>query len=171
MGPPFFPITPDQLRGEWTFGMVDEGQHDLEGFRRPGPRDPPPRWPRLRLPGERRPQLARPTSPTTARSPSGPGPTGWGPYHEAALALADGVDLLLHDAQYTAAELPARATFGHAAAEYAVALAERAGAKRVALFHHDPLRTDDEVLALAERLRVGARVGVDAAVEQAVIEL
>ena len=101
----------------------------------------------------------------------GPGPDGWGPYHEAALALADGVDLLLHDAQYTAAELPARAAFGHSAADYAVALAERAGAKRVALFHHDPLRTDDEVLALADRLRSDARVEVEVAVERAVIEL
>ena len=33
----------------------------------------------------------------------GPGPDGWGPYHDAALALADGVDLLVHDAQHTAA--------------------------------------------------------------------
>ncbi len=60
----------------------------------------------------------------------GPGPEGWGPYHDAALALADGVDVLLHDAQYTAEELPARATFGHSAAGYAVQLAERAGARR-----------------------------------------
>ena len=87
------------------------------------------------------------------------------------MALADGVDLLLHDAQYTAAELPARAAFGHSAADYAVRLAERAGAKRVGLFHHDPLRTDDEVLALADRLRSNARVEVDVAVERAVIEL
>ena len=28
----------------------------------------------------------------------GPGPDGWGPYHEAAMALASGVDLLVHDA-------------------------------------------------------------------------
>ena len=68
----------------------------------------------------------------------GPGPDGLGPYHEAALALADGVDLLVHDAQHTAEELPAAAAFGHSAAEYAVALAERAGAGRVLLFHHDP---------------------------------
>ena len=38
----------------------------------------------------------------------GPGPDGFGPYHEAALDLCRGVDLLIHDAQYTASELPFR---------------------------------------------------------------
>ena len=170
MGPPFFPITPDQLRGEWTFGMIDEGNHDLEGFQVLAREIPHPGG---RAFGYRVSDGRSSLAYLSDHGPIalGPGPDGWGPYHDAALALADGVDLLLHDAQYTAAELPARATYGHAAAEYAVALGERAGAKRVALFHHDPLRTDAEVLALAERLRVGAHVGVEAAVEQAVIEL
>ena len=35
------------------------------------------------------------------------GAGGHGPYHEAALALADGVDILLHDAQHTATEYEA----------------------------------------------------------------
>jgi ribonuclease BN (tRNA processing enzyme) len=101
----------------------------------------------------------------------GPGPEGWGPYHDAALALADGVDVLLHDAQYTAEELPARATFGHSAAEYAVQLAQRAGARRLVLFHHDPSRTDEEVDALAERLNRGETLPVEPAIEGATIQL
>ena len=57
----------------------------------------------------------------------GPGPDGWGPYHDAAMALVEGVDVLLHDAQYTEAELATRPHFGHSCVEYALELAERAG--------------------------------------------
>jgi phosphoribosyl 1,2-cyclic phosphodiesterase len=79
----------------------------------------------------------------------GDGPEGFGPYHESALALADGVDLLIHDAQYTAEEYPRRRTFGHSAIDYAVGLARAAGVGRLALFHHDPGRTDDALDAIA----------------------
>jgi len=41
---------------------------------------------------------------------------------------------------------------GHSAAEYAVALAERAGAGSAVLFHHAPTRSDTELDALAARL-------------------
>ena len=51
--------------------------------------------------------------------------------------------MVVHDAQLLAEEVAAEAAFGHAAADYAVALAERAGARRVALFDHRPDRTDD----------------------------
>jgi ribonuclease BN (tRNA processing enzyme) len=77
---------------------------------------------------------------------------------------------LFHDSQYTDEELPARAHFGHASAGYGVGLAERAGAKRLALFHFDPQRTDDEVQAMVARHR-GASVRVDAAVQGDVIDL
>ena len=69
------------------------------------------------------------------------------------MELADGVDLLVHDAQYTAHELPTRFTWGHAAADYAVTLGRAAGARTVLLFHHDPSRTDDQVFAMGDMLR------------------
>ena len=75
----------------------------------------------------------------------GPGPDGIGEYHEAALELARDVDLLIHDAHLRAEEVEAEGSFGHAAAEYAVRLGDLAGARRVALFHHRPERTDAEV--------------------------
>ena len=34
--------------------------------------------------------------------------------------------------------------------EYAIAAANRAGVKKLALFHHDPDRTDDQIDQLAE---------------------
>lgn len=53
-----------------------------------------------------------------------------------------GADLLIHDAQYTAAEYGARINWGHTSMEYAIAAATRAGVKKLALYHHDPDRTD-----------------------------
>jgi phosphoribosyl 1,2-cyclic phosphodiesterase/GAF domain-containing protein len=56
-----------------------------------------------------------------------------------------GADVLIHDAQYTAAEYPAKVGWGHSPVEYAVDTAVSAGVRRLVLFHHDPLRDDDEV--------------------------
>ena len=68
-------------------------------------------------------------------------------------------DLVIHDAQYTADEYPEHRGWGHSTVEYVSDLACRAGARRLALFHHDPMRTDDAVDALIEgaRSRVEAR--------------
>jgi len=60
-----------------------------------------------------------------------------------------GADLLIHDAQYTDAELPARNGWGHSSCEQVTRLAMEAGVKRLALFHHDPKRADTEIDALA----------------------
>lgn len=64
--------------------------------------------------------------------------------------LSEEVDLLVHDAQYTDAEYlgeggPSRVGWGHSTWQQAVAVAKRAGARRLALFHHDPNRGDREV--------------------------
>ena len=67
--------------------------------------------------------------------------------------------LLIHDAFLLAAEVPAEAAFGHAAAEYAAGLGVRAGARRVALAHHKPDRTDDELDALARSFADGRQAG------------
>jgi ribonuclease BN (tRNA processing enzyme) len=100
----------------------------------------------------------------------GPGPEGLGEYHEAARALAEGVDLLIHDAQYTAAELPARIHFAHAAVDYAVGLARSCRVAQLQLFHHDPPRTDDQLDAIVAGLSQ-AGVPVAAAAEGSVVEV
>ena len=46
----------------------------------------------------------------------GPGPEGWGEYHPGALALAAGVDLLIHGAFRWPDEVAAEASFGHSPA-------------------------------------------------------
>jgi ribonuclease BN (tRNA processing enzyme) len=65
--------------------------------------------------------------------------------------LAQGADLLVHDAQYTAEELPLRKGWGHSSYDQAMQVAEMSGAKRLALTHHDP-EHDDEFLLRLERL-------------------
>jgi phosphoribosyl 1,2-cyclic phosphodiesterase len=155
MSPPLFPIWPKDLRGTWSFGEVPPaaftGGADIEGFTVVA-RDVPHKGGRtlgFRVSDGHRSLAYIPDHcPTTF----GPGPAECGTYHEAALELADGVDVLIHDAQLRAEEVPTEGSFGHAAAEYAVGLAREAGAKAVQLFHHRPNRTDDEVDAIAARL-------------------
>jgi ribonuclease BN (tRNA processing enzyme) len=65
-------------------------------------------------------------------------------------ALAADADVLMHDAQYTAAEYPSRVGWGHSSVDQAVRYARAAGAKRLVLFHHDPLRSDEELAALRD---------------------
>jgi phosphoribosyl 1,2-cyclic phosphodiesterase len=169
MSPPHFPIRPRELRGEWTFDGIEAGSFELEGFRIEV-RDVPHKGGRTlgyRVSDGRATIAYIPDHcPTTF----GPGPDGFGAYHPAALALVAGADVSIHDAHLLPSELAAEAAFGHAAADYGVALAEVAGARRAVLFHHKPDRTDDQLDALARRFG-GARVTVTAAAEQTIIDL
>ena len=61
------------------------------------------------------------------------------------LGLCEGVDLLIHDAQYSPDEFAAKAHWGHCTVEYALEVARRAGCRRLVLFHHDPSHDDDTV--------------------------
>lgn len=169
MSPPHFPITVRDLRGSWEVAAYDEGPREVEGFVVEA-REVPHGGGRtmgVRV-GDGRATLAY--LPDHAPHALGPGEDGLGVLHPAAIALADGADLLVHDAQYTAQELPARAAYGHAAAGYARRLAERCGVPRVLLFHHDPDRTDDEVDAIVAGLQ-GPGVAVEAAYDGMVIDL
>ena len=65
--------------------------------------------------------------------------------------LAQGADLLVHDAQYTSEELPQRRGWGHSSYDQAMQVAEMAAVKRVAMTHHDP-EHDDEFLLRLEKL-------------------
>jgi phosphoribosyl 1,2-cyclic phosphodiesterase len=75
--------------------------------------------------------------------------------------LAAGADLLLHDAQYTAAEYEARVGWGHSRIGDAVAVAEMAGARRLVTFHHDPAHDDAELDAMLEGARAAAGPGLE----------
>jgi phosphoribosyl 1,2-cyclic phosphodiesterase len=59
--------------------------------------------------------------------------------------LARDADLLIHDAQYTPEEKRQHADWGHSSWTDAVHVAQQANVQQLALFHHDPLHTDDEL--------------------------
>ncbi|MEN8182871.1 MAG: response regulator [Myxococcota bacterium] len=75
--------------------------------------------------------------------------------------LAD-ADLVVHDAQYMLDDFPTRAGWGHTPVERAVDYTLLAGAKRLALFHHDPDRSDDEVDEVCARGRAWADEAIPA---------
>ena len=168
MGPPHFPIVAGELRGRWSLEALEAGHHEIAGFSVLA-LDIPHKGGRTF--GYRVSDGRASIAYLSDHSPLslGPGPDGLGEYHPAVLELCDGVDVIFHDAQHTADELPARAHFGHSAIEYAVGLAELTGAALL-LYHHDPNRTDDQLDALAARF-TGHSPPVTAAREEQHLQL
>lgn len=169
MSPPHFPVGPMDLGPGWTYRSLCEGEQQLEGFTVLARVIPHKGGQTFGF------RVSDGTSSMAYLSDHmplalGDGPGGYGALHDAAMALADGVDLLVHDAQYVAAEFPRVAHLGHASVEYCVSLARSAGARRLALFHHAQDRTDDDV----EQMTADARcdeVDVLTATQELVVNL
>ncbi len=88
--------------------------------------------------------------------------------------VAHAVDVLLHDSQYSEEEYPRHVGWGHCSIDHVVTFARLAEVKRLVLFHHDPLHTDDQLDALGERARQlwdGAEGALDLAYEGMEIDL
>jgi phosphoribosyl 1,2-cyclic phosphodiesterase len=64
--------------------------------------------------------------------------------------LAAGVDLLIHDAQFTDKEYACCVGWGHSAYRHALEFAKGVGAKEVVLFHHDPSHDDNTIERLLD---------------------
>ena len=169
MSPPFFPIAPDGLKGAWSFRSLEESTVELDGFEVTACEVPHPggRTFGYRVSDGRSSVAYIPDHQPTA---AGWGPEGWGHYDDRVLDLVAGADLLVHDAQFSSDELAAFHHWGHSSADYAVSLGRRGGARRVALFHHAPGRSDAEV----DRLVAAARrpdIDVFGAAQDATVEL
>ncbi len=86
---------------------------------------------------------------------------GDGPFDEGVTRLAKGADVIIMDATYTDAELPAHRGWGHSSWQQVAKFADAAGAKTACLFHHDPAHDDafmDKVAAEAAKARPGTVV-------------
>jgi phosphoribosyl 1,2-cyclic phosphodiesterase len=164
MSPPHFPIGPEGLRGEWEFESLKPGSHHIvdfdvaafdvphKGGRTFGYRVGSDRASIAYIP-DHCPQAE--TNPAIARE-------------------CAAVDLLVHDAQFLEHERAIADLYGHATVGDALDLAERCGARRLALFHHGPARSDDAVDAIGRSaVEAGAARGVEVfvACEEAVIDL
>lgn len=96
-----------------------------------------------------------------------------GPKHvgdQRLIEFVRGVDLLVMDAQYTPEEYAAKRGWGHSSVDYVTDVAVEAGARRLALFHHEPLHSDDQLEAMQQYCRdraaeAGASLEVFAAQE------
>jgi ribonuclease BN (tRNA processing enzyme) len=139
LAPPSFPITPEGLRGRWTFHGMDEGRHEIEGFVVTAVE--------IEHKGGRTFAL---------RVDDAHGSLAYLPDHAPAAgvsaelrAMLAGVDVLIHDAQFLEGERPVAVDYGHATVQDAIALALSCGAGKLVLFHHSPARTDDALDEIA----------------------
>lgn len=135
MSPPSFPIEPEGLMGRWRFLPEPEGVASIEGFE------------------VRAAEISHKGGRTLGYRVTGSvGSFAYLPDHapshgvtRAARELIEGVDVLLHDAQFVESERALAEAYGHATVEETVTLAGDAGVGQLVLFHHSPVRTDDEL--------------------------
>ena len=152
MSPPSFPITPEGLQGAWSFNAVEDGGHEIAGF------------------GVRAVDVAHKGGRTFGyRVSDGHSSVAYLPDHvvsggvePAVLELIEGVDVLMHDAQFVESERALADAYGHSTVADAVALAERSRVGHLVLFHHGPGRTDDALDAIAAGLESSLPVTVAA---------
>lgn len=67
--------------------------------------------------------------------------------------LAEGADVLIHDAQYTDEEYAMRVGWGHTSLTHLRAFAEATRPGRLVTFHHEPAHSDEELDRLHDQLR------------------
>lgn len=174
MSPPHFPIGPDGLRGEWSFHASAQGfAHACADVI--GPAEAPDSATTVTLA-----RIGHRGRTHGVRVESGGRSVAYLPDHSPATAcpqllanaerLASGVDVLLHDAQFTAAERQLADSYGHATVDDALAFADRCGVRRLVLTHHAPDRTDDELDRLA-RYVAGRTPEVSLAIQGTVIDV
>jgi len=167
MCPPYFPVHFSELEGHVWFHDVCTEDISIGSAKvkvRPVPHVGPTVGYRIELNGR-----------SVAYVSDHQAPPGLATVADDVLELADNVDVLIHDAQYTPAEFEKKADWGHCTIDYAVLVAKQAGAKKLVLFHHDPSHGDDQMDELLAQARCAATYAgvesVDAAYEGMVIEL
>ena len=154
MRPPYFPVHFSQLRGAIRFHDVNEDDVAIGNAKvrvRPVPHCGPTVGYRIEWDGAVVTYISDHQAPLSLDRVADP-----------VLELADGADLLIHDAQYTREEFAEKSHWGHCTVDYAVLVAKQARAKRLALFHHDPAHDDDFVDGLLDQAGcLGALAGIE----------
>jgi phosphoribosyl 1,2-cyclic phosphodiesterase len=156
MDPAVFPVPLDALSAQLTVQQVDVPEFSIGEFR--------VRTMKLRHPGTTlgfrlTPVKGGPSLAYVTDNELGPGghydvPVTW---RKDFVAFLSGVDLLIHDAMYTPAELALHRGWGHSTYEEAVTLAQDTGAKRLVLFHHEPEHSDEMMDGLMKSARAFAK--------------
>jgi phosphoribosyl 1,2-cyclic phosphodiesterase len=158
MAPPFFPIRSEDLPSTVRFHDAHHGEFDIDETRvmaRPVPHCGTTNGYRVTRNGV-----------SVAYVPDHQEPIGR-PTHvdDAVLELCDGVDVLIHDAQFWPHELAQKPDWGHCTPDYALQVAAQAGVRELVLFHHDPGHSDEELDEMTERIgERAAQLGVSSVV-------
>ena len=140
LSPPIFPIHLRDLRSNLTIHDVSRGRFEIGG---------------LKITSD---LVCHPGPTFGYRITEGDSSIAYIPDHEPALGahdfpydpewtsgfkLASGVDILIHDAQYTAEEYTSHVGWGHSSLQHALAFATAAHVDSLVTFHHDPTHCDD----------------------------
>ena len=148
MQPPFFPIQAEPARGRRALSR--HGRRRLPDRHREGAvAVGAPRRTDARLPRRLERTCRSRTSPITARAAAPTIPTTTCRTKCSSCATAS--TCLIHDAQHTHEEYAPKRHWGHCTVEYAVHVARESGARRLALFHHDPAHGDDALDEITEQ--------------------
>ncbi len=154
MSPPYFPVEIEELPGSFSFTEVADDVFDVGGAKvtvATVPHIGPTVGYRIECEGTSIAYVSDHQQPAVGSNEIAP----------SVLELCDGVDLLIHDAQFDEAEFALRPDWGHCTVDYAVEVAAQAGASRLALFHHDPSHCDERMDRLIEHAAaLGERRGL-----------
>ncbi|MGK9203284.1 MBL fold metallo-hydrolase [Sinorhizobium meliloti] len=88
----------------------------------------------------------------------------------ALLDFIAGADLMIYDCTYLESEMPTFRGYGHSTGMHGSKLAKAAGVTRLAMFHHDPSRTDAALAAMEQEVQAFFS-GAFAACDRQVIDL
>ena len=156
MRPPYFPVHFSELRGDIRFHDVSDDDlaiGDAKVTVRPVPHVGPTNGYRIELGRRRR----SPTSATTRRRSDG----SHDGRRRACSSCATASTCSSTTRSTRRDEFAEKAHWGHCTVDYAVHVAKEAGARRLALFHHDPSHGDDVVDQLLDAAQcIGALAGV-----------
>ena len=158
LSPPLFPVRVRDLPCEPVLHDLPLGAFSIGGFQvmaalvcHPGP-----------TVGYRITQGARSIAYLPDHEPAlGDGVVPREPEWTSGFELAAGASLLIHDAQYSAAEYLEHVGWGHSSVLHALAFAHATGAERLVTFHHDPAHDDSALDDLLEEARQSYEAPVD----------
>ena len=156
----YFPVDINQLPATITFQELGEGTHEMGGVRILAQYLHHPAMTlgyRIEADGASVVYLCdhEPFAETLSHESVAPGDDA-GLAHEGdrrhARFMAD-AGLVIHDAQYTPEEYPAKKNWGHSTYEYAVDMAGAARVRQLVLTHHDPAHDDHFIEDVEKRAR------------------
>jgi phosphoribosyl 1,2-cyclic phosphodiesterase len=150
LSPPLFPVALEEVPGRMTFHDVPNGEWRIGSVRlRAEPIEHPGPTVGYRIEENGRSLAYLPDHEPALVGELGSRPLQW----VSGSSLAEHVDVLVHDAQFTELEYESRVGWGHSSVAHAVEFARLAQAERLLLFHHDPAHSDTDLDRLGEHAR------------------